>query len=164
MTRLFVSVPKFSRRRRRLTKSALALALTVCFAGAGSVVAGEEETPRRPGEARTASAFAARLDVHGRSLAPVTGVSGLLQPPRRRSSRDSLKNGAIIGAIAGAVGAGAFTALICHLYQEEGVAGCRSDALRGAAIGAAIGAGAGVAVDAALTRHPGVVVRVRLRF
>ena len=142
----------------------MALALTVWFGGAGSVVAGEEETPRGPGEARTASAFAARLDVHGRSLAPVTGVADLRQPPRRRSSRDSLKNGTISGAIAGAAGAGAFTALICHLYQEEGGAGCRSDALRGAAIGAAIGVGAGVAVDAALTRQPGVAVRVGLRF
>lgn len=68
------------------------------------------------------------------------------------------------GAIVGAVGLGALGALICQLYQEEGGASCLPDALRGAAIGAAIGTGAGVAVDAALTRHTGVAVRVRVRF
>ena len=77
---------------------------------------------------------------------------------------DSLKNGAIIGAIVGAVGLGAFGAFICNLYQEEGGASCLPDTLRVAAIGAAIGAGIGVAVDAALTRHAGVTVRISVKF
>ena len=70
----------------------------------------------------------------------------------------------MVGAIAGAVGAGALGGLICRLYQEKGGPSCWPDAQRGVAIGAAIGAGAGIAVDAALTRHPGIGVRVGIRF
>ena len=102
------------------------------------------------------------VEVRGRPLAAEALVR-VAQPAQRRS-RDSLKNGAMTGAIVGAVGLGALGALICQLYQEEGGASCLPDALRGAAIGAAIGTGAGVAVDAALTRHTGVAVRVRVRF
>ena len=51
---------------------------------------------------------------------------------------------------------GTFGAFYCHLYQEEGGPSCLSDTLRAAAIGAAIGTGTGLAVDAALTRHPGI--------
>jgi hypothetical protein len=83
---------------------------------------------------------------------------------QRRSSRDTLKNGAIIGAVVGAAGLGALAALICNAYQEEGGASCLRDTLRGAAIGAAIGIGAGVAVDAAFTRHAGVTVRIGVAF
>jgi hypothetical protein len=84
--------------------------------------------------------------------------------PAQRTPRDSLKNGAMTGAIVGAVGFGALAAFICHLHQEDGGASCLPDTLRVAAIGAAIGTGAGVAVDAALTRHNGVAVRVRVKF
>jgi hypothetical protein len=62
------------------------------------------------------------------------------------------------------VGLGAFGALLCHLYREEGGASCLPDTLRVAAIGAAVGAGAGVAVDAAFTRNAGVAVRVGVKF
>ena len=89
---------------------------------------------------------------------------GTAQSAQRGSSRDTLKNGAIIGAIVGAVGLGAFGAFICHLYQEEGGASCLPDTLRGTAIGAAIGTGAGVAVDAALIRNAGVAVRIGVTF
>ena len=104
-----------------------------------------------------------RLDLQVRSLA-LKGLVGTAQPAPRTSSRDTLKNGALIGAVAGAVGAGAFGALICHLYQQDGGASCWPDALRGAAIGAAIGTGTGFAIDAALTRRPGVAVRVGVAF
>jgi hypothetical protein len=89
---------------------------------------------------------------------------GVAQPAQRGASRDTLKNGAIIGAVVGAVGLGALGAFICNLYQEEGGASCLPDTLRVAAIGAAIGLGAGVAVDAALTRNAGVTVRVGFTF
>jgi hypothetical protein len=89
---------------------------------------------------------------------------GAAQPVQRGSSRDTLKNGAILGAVVGAVGLGAFGAFICHLHQEEGGASCLADSVRVAAIGAAIGIGAGVAVDAALSRNAGVMVRIRVRF
>jgi hypothetical protein len=85
-------------------------------------------------------------------------------PPQAKSSRDTLENGAIIGAVAGAVALGAFGAFYCHLYQEEGGPSCLSDTLRATAIGAANGTGAGLAVDAALTRHAGVTLRIRIKF
>jgi hypothetical protein len=113
----------------------------------------------------TPSAFVSQrlVEVRRRSLAAEELV-GIAQPAHRGSSRDTLKNGAIIGAIVGAVGLGALGAFICHLYQEEGGASCLPDTLRGAAIGAAIGTGAGVAVDAALTRNAGVTVRIGVKF
>jgi hypothetical protein len=93
------------------------------------------------------------VDVQRWSLRPDVLV-GIEQPAQRGSSRDSLKNGAAIGAVVGAVGLGALGALICNLYQEEGGASCLPDTLRVAAIGAAIGIGAGVAVDAAPRETP----------
>lgn len=147
-----------------MTRLFLPLVLIVCLAAPGRALAAEAETPAVVGVRRTPSALARpSLEVQSRSLT-LNGLVGPAQPPPRGSSRDSLKNGAVIGAIAGAVGAGAFGALICRLYQEEGDASCWSDALRVAAVGAAIGTGAGVAVDAALTRHPGVGVRLRFAF
>jgi hypothetical protein len=103
------------------------------------------------------------VDVQGPSFAAEELV-GIGQPTQRRLSRDSLRNGAIIGAVVGAVGLGALGAFICNLHQEEGGASCLPDTLRGAAIGAAIGTGAGVAVDAALTLHGGVTLRIGVKF
>ena len=102
-------------------------------------------------------------DVQRRSLCTETLI-GKAQPAPPGSSRDTLKNGAVIGAVAGAVALGTLGAFYCHLYQEEGGPSCLSDALHGAAIGAAIGTGAGLAVDAAFTRHAGVTIRVRIKF
>ena len=142
----------------------MALALTVCLAS-GRTVTAQEETLTVPGQKRILSAllWPRPVDVQSRSLI-VDGLRGIPQPAQRASSRDPLKNGAIIGAIAGAVGLGALGGLICHLYQEDGDPSCWSDTLRLAAIGAAIGTGAGITVDAALTRHPGVGVRVGVTF
>jgi hypothetical protein len=103
------------------------------------------------------------VDVQRGSLT-TEALIGKAQTARSTSSRDTLKNGAIIGAVAGAVALGTFGAFYCHLYQEEGGPSCVSDTLRAAAIGAAIGTGAGLAVDAALTRHAGVTIRIRIRF
>ena len=164
MNRLFLFLPKASRRRGR-TGIAMPLALTVCLAGAGRAVTAQEETPAATSRALTPSVFGrARLVDAQRRLLAVEGSVGIAQPAQRVSSRDTLKNGAIIGAIAGAVGLGAFGGLICHLYQEEGDASCWPDTLRVAAIGAAIGTGVGLSVDAALTRHAGVAVRVGVTF
>jgi hypothetical protein len=145
-----------------MTRSALPLALIACLAASERTLAAEEP-PTVASHGRVISAFARpRLDVGSPSLL----LKGLADaaPAQRRSSRDTVRNGAIIGAIAGALGAGAFGGLICRLYQEEGGPSCWPDALRGAAIGAAIGTGAGIAVDAARTRHPGVGVRISVTF
>jgi hypothetical protein len=80
------------------------------------------------------------------------------------SSRDSLKNGVILGAIVGAAALGAFGGLICKAQQEPEGPSCVPDTLRIAAVGAAVGVGAGLAIDAALTRRGGVALSFGLRF
>ena len=141
-----------------------ALVLIACLAGSARSIGAQEETTV-PSHAPALAALERPrpVDVQSRLLA-VERLVGIPQPAQRRSSRDTLKNGAIIGAIAGAAGLGALGGLICHLYQEEGDASCWSDTLRLAAIGAAIGTGAGITVDAALSRHSGVAVRVGVAF
>lgn len=157
----------------------MALALIVCLASSVRPMIAQETVQTThvdeqqwsrvatvmPGLKPTPSAFVwpRLVEVQRRSLAAGEFVS-IAQPAKRGSSRDTLKNGAIIGAVVGAVSLGAFGALICNLYQEEDGASCLPDTLRGAAIGAAIGVGAGVVVDAALTRHAGVTVRIRVKF
>ncbi len=122
-------------------------------------------TAQEEAQTATASAFVPPrfVEVQHRSFA-AEDLVGSARPAQRRSSRDTLENGAIIGAVVGAAGLGALAALICNAYQEEGGASCLRDTLRGAAIGAAIGIGAGVAVDAAFTRHAGVTVRIGVTF
>ena len=91
----------------------------------------------------------------------VTRLVRQAQPAYRGPSRDTLKNGAIIGAVVGAVAVGSYGAFFCNLYEGDS---CLLDTLRVAAVGAAIGAGTGLAIDAALTRHAGVAVRIGIRF
>jgi hypothetical protein len=79
-------------------------------------------------------------------------------------TRDSLGNGAIIGALVGGLALGALGGTICKVQQEAGGPSCVPDTLRIAAIGAAIGVGIGIGIDAALTRSPGVSVSIRTRF
>lgn len=164
MNRLFVFFSKSSPRRGG-TGMAMPLALIVCLAGSGRAIAAQEVTPTAPSHALTPSSFVwpRLVDLQRRPLA-WKDLVGNPQPAPRGSSRDSLKNGAVIGAIAGAVGLGALGGLICHLYQAEGDASCWPDTLRVAAIGAAIGVGAGITVDAALTRHNGAAVRIGVAF
>jgi hypothetical protein len=157
----------------------MSLALIVCLASSWRPLTAQEQAQTapvdeqqcsrvatiRPGLKPTSSAFVwpRLVDVQRPSLA-AEELARIAQLAQRGSSRDTLKNGAIIGAVVGAVGLGVLGAFICHLYQEEGGASCLPDTLRGAAIGAAIGTGAGVAVDVALTRHAGVTVRIGVKF
>ena len=163
----------------RRTSYAMSLALIVCLASSGSPLTAQERAPTEPlgeqpwarqatimpGLGPTPSPFVGpRLaEVERRSLfaKEMVGIPQLAQPT---PSRYTLKNGAIIGAVVGAVSLGALGALICNLYQEEGGASCLPDTLRVAAIGAAIGGGAGLAVDAALSRNAGVAVRIGVTF
>ena len=148
-----------------MNRIALPLALIVCLAGSGRAIAAQDVTPTVPSRALTPSSLVwpRLVDVQRRPLA-MESLVGNAQAVQHGSSRDSLKNGAIVGAIAGAVGLGALGGLICHVQQEEGNASCWSDTLRVAAIGAAIGVGAGITVDAALTRHAGAAVRIGVTF
>ena len=77
--------------------------------------------------------------------------------------RDSLANGAVIGAVIGAAAFSVFAAILCKAYQEEGGASCLPDTLRFAAIGGAIGGGVGLAIDAARSQRR-ITVRIAVRF
>jgi hypothetical protein len=71
----------------------------------------------------------------------------------QQEKRDSLANGAIIGAIVGGVAMGAFGAWICVMTGEEGDPPCWSGILRIGALGAGIGAAAGAGIDALMARQ-----------
>lgn len=139
----------------------LCLVLAPCEVVGQPAVPRPLSTGRQP--ARSAPVWRPVVKVPDLSLV-AEGRMGRAQPAQRGSSRDSVRNGTIIGAVVGAVALGGFGALLCKLYQEEGGASCLPDTLRVAAIGAAIGAGAGLAIDAALTRRGGVRVGVGVRF
>ena len=82
--------------------------------------------------------------------------------PRRAASRDSLRNGALIGAAVGAAVLGGLAATICHAQRERDGPSCLPDSLRFLAIGGAIGLGAGIAIDAA--RSSGPMIRLSIAF
>jgi hypothetical protein len=130
-------------------------------------VAGQSLIPAGPSKFGHAAPFAfAWPPLPPDATRPSAGRAavGTLRPAQASASRDTVANGAIIGAVVGAVAVGGFGAFVCKLQQEEGGASCLPDVFRVAAIGAAIGAGAGLVIDAALTRHAGVTVRVGLTF
>ena len=85
-------------------------------------------------------------------------------PPQSSRSRDSLKNGAIIGAVAGAAALGGFGLFLCHALDDTGDPNCFPGVLAIAAVGAGIGVGAGVGIDALLVRRAGPAVRIHVTF
>jgi predicted lipid-binding transport protein (Tim44 family) len=148
--------------RRTAASVALSFALIAWLPGSERPVMAQEQTPRR---ALTSRAFVWPRAVDSR--VPLFSVEELLSKARRKqpgASADNVTNGALIGALVGGLGLGAFGAFICHLHQGEGGASCLKDMIRLGAIGAAIGMGVGVAVDAALTSNAGVAVRIRVDF
>jgi len=80
--------------------------------------------------------------------------AGLERLPPAQSSRDSLKNGMIIGTVIGAIAMGAFAGWLCHELQEPGEPTCWRSVPIGALYGAAIGVAAGAGIDALATRGP----------
>jgi hypothetical protein len=81
---------------------------------------------------------------------------------KRQGSRDSLENGAVVGAILGGLGAALFGAYLCNAVGEEGDPPCWRGVLVIGALGAGAGAAAGAGVDAMLFRSgPRLVLRVR---
>ena len=73
-------------------------------------------------------------------------------PPAAVQSRDSLKNGAIIGAVVGFVALAAPGQWICHMLREPGDPPCWKGSVTVGAIGAGIGAAAGAGIDAMMMR------------
>src|SRR5512145_1163420 len=121
-------------------------------------------TPRWTVDGSTPSALVGPLVDVQRRLLTTKALTGRIRLAQPGSSRDTLRNGAIIGAVVGAAALGTVAGFYCHLYQEEGGPSCLSDTVRAAAIGAAIGTVAGLTLDAALTRDAGVTIRIGVRF
>ena len=72
---------------------------------------------------------------------------------------DSLKNGAIIGAVIGGAGMAIFTTYLCNALQEPGDPPCWRGVLYVSALFAGIGAAAGAGVDALVARQTPVPIR-----
>jgi hypothetical protein len=92
------------------------------------------------------------------------GAPAVSAPMTPLRARDSLINGAVLGALLGAIALGTAAGVICKAQQEPTGPSCVPDLLRIAAMGAGAGAGVGVAIDAATTRGPTITVRVQTRF
>ena len=147
---------------RRVVSSVLAV-LAVAMTPTSSFA---QSSDPNAGAVCVADAAVALRPVPGEQMLriPVSGESvGVLgQPPQRAAARDSLRNGALIGAVIGAAALGGLAATICHVHRERGGPSCGPDSLRFAAIGGAIGLGTGIAIDIALSSGP--MVRVSITF
>ena len=70
------------------------------------------------------------------------------EQPVAREPRDSLKNGALVGAIIGGIALGGFVSWLCNALQEPSDPSCLSPSLLYIGVGAGIGAAAGAGIDA----------------
>jgi hypothetical protein len=76
-------------------------------------------------------------------------------PPPAQSRDDSIKNGALIGAIVGGIALGGFVGWLCNMLQEPSDPSCLPPSLLYTGVGAGIGAAAGAGLDALMFRRPG---------
>ena len=74
------------------------------------------------------------------------------EQPRPRGDRDSVWNGALIGAIVGAAVFGGFVTFLCNALQEPSDPSCLGSSLMGIGVGA--GALGGAGIDALMVRPP----------
>ena len=77
------------------------------------------------------------------------------EQPAMRGNRDSVKNGALIGAIIGGIALGGFVGWLCNALQEPSDPSCLLPSLVNTGLGAGIGAAAGAGIDALFMRSPG---------
>ena len=82
-------------------------------------------------------------------------------PAVRSRGGDSLKNGAIIGAVVGGIASGTFFGLLCHVVSDTENPNCWKAALLWGGIGAGAGAGIGAGVDALFGRRTTFAASVR---
>jgi len=87
-----------------------------------------------------------KLIISDRAIA--MGMAAHSPAPAMQSSRDSLKNGAIIGAVIGGAAMGAGGMWVCGMLREPGDPPCWKSVLPVAAIFAGVGAAAGAGIDA----------------
>jgi hypothetical protein len=141
-----------------------ALAIWTLSLSAAPMAAGIHQSAMLPPTPLFAHVDGSRLSGPPRLPAAGDASGRKRRSPQTGSSRDSLKNGTIIGAAVGAIALGAFGAFLCNALQEPGDPSCLTGTLRIAALGAAVGAGAGLAIDAARSHGPGVTLSMKLRF
>jgi hypothetical protein len=92
-----------------------------------------------------------RLIISERAVADALAV----EQPSIRDDRDSLKNGALIGAIIGGIAFGGFVGWLCNALQEPSDPSCLPPSLLYTGVGAGIGAAAGIGIDALFARPSG---------
>lgn len=92
-----------------------------------------------------------RLIISEKAVADVLAAE---QPSVNRQSRDSVKNGAVIGAVIGAIALGGFVGWLCNMLQEPSDPSCLPQSLLYTGVGAGIGAAAGAGVDAMFAKPP----------
>ena len=119
--------------------------LTVAFV-APTVLAAQEALPSSP----------PRLIISERAIREGLVASAHTTAVESAAARqdDSLKNGAIVGAVVGAAAMGIFGGLLCNALQEPSDPPCWRSVLPIAGLGAGIGLGVGVGIDALATRTP----------
>lgn len=121
------------------------LALTVALAGPAQPITPPAERP-----------IARHIEQTIFVQAPTTADTRFAQA----GSRDSLKNGAVVGAVIGGVATGLFIGYICHVFNDNDM-NCWPPALLYAAGGAGAGALAGAGVDALFQRRVGVRIPIK---
>ena len=73
------------------------------------------------------------------------------EQPAMRERRDSVKNGALIGAVIGGIALGGFVGWLCNVLQEPSDPSCLGPSLLYTGVGAGIGAASGAGIDALLS-------------
>lgn len=106
-----------------------------------------------------------RLERAVRATAPALAEATAAGPRDWRQAsgprRDSVKNGAIIGAVIGGVGLGIFMTYVCHALVDSDPPECWKVGLVGGVAGAGIGGLAGAGIDALFQTRRSVAFRVR---
>ena len=98
----------------------------------------------------SATAAPSRLIISEKAVADALAM----EQPAMREERDSVKNGAVIGGVIGAIALGGFVGWLCNMLQEPSDPSCLPGTLLYTGIGAGIGAGAGAGIDALFARPP----------
>lgn len=91
----------------------------------------------------------ARLIISEKAIA----AAFVAEQPVMRDRRDSVKNGAIIGAIVGGIAMGGFVGWLCNALKEPGNPSCLGGTLMWTGIGAGAGAAAGAGIDLLFSRN-----------
>jgi hypothetical protein len=100
-------------------------------------------------EQRIAEHHAPRLIISEKAIADAITA----EQPSSPGQRDSVKNGAIIGAVVGAAVMGGFVTFLCHALKEPGDPPCWKSSGLAIGIGAGAGALGGAGIDALLVKE-----------